>query len=85
MRRVEFKLGEIKSSTKKELIFLLELKKGKSVMEALRRNYPPYYDDMKQFPLEVREEIIKEFRESDMSVKELFDKISNTWNELFLF
>jgi hypothetical protein len=85
MRRVEFKLGEVNSSTKKELLFILDLKRGKTVMESLRRNYPPYYDDMKQFPLEVREEIIKEFRESDMSVKELLDRISITWNELYLF
>ncbi|PMP96356.1 MAG: hypothetical protein C0169_04585 [Thermodesulfobacterium geofontis] len=80
-KSMEFKIRDVAT---KEIYFLLEVKKG-SVMEALRRVFPCYYDDIQKFPKDVREEILRKFLTTDMSVQELLDLINDTYNELYLF
>jgi hypothetical protein len=81
-RKVEFKLGDIMS---KEVIFLYRLKKGESVTKILQDMFPDYYCDFIRFPREVRDELIRKFRTTDMSLREFLDLIDKKFNELFLF
>jgi hypothetical protein len=81
-KSIEFRIRDVAT---KEIYFLLELKRGKSVMQALRKIFPCYYDDLKSFPQQVREEILRKFEKSDMSVQELLDLINDTYNEIYLF
>lgn len=82
-KRIEgFKLRDVMPV---DVIFLFRIKKGEDILKVLQDMFPDYYCDFIRFPREVRNDLIRKFKNTDMSLAQFLDAINDTFNEIFLF